>query len=540
MMTRPRSAFPPGARRHRLHPSSVLISLAVATLLVATFLPRLYNRPFSTVLLTLVLIALAAAIALHVRFLVLAQREQRETADALSITEHEFQAIFDSALDALLILDERGICIEANPAALAVLGARRDQLVGQPIRHFELTPLELQTMKDDLLGEKEGRGEMQVLREDGGPILVEYSVKANYLPRRHLVALRDITARRSAEEQMARNLRLAESARAEADALRKSTLALTQNLSMDYVLDTLLASLLDLIPCESAQVLLAETADRLFLARELHSPGAHPLAHKSPVTWNVPDHRPLMHVLLTQKSLLVPNTAEEEGWNQFIGHRHFRSWLCVPLVASQSILGLLSLGDSETDAFTPEHLRLAQSLALPAAVAIQNARLYERAEIYGAELERRLADLERAQRALEKAEEHRALSEDKFTKVFRSSPIAFSITTLEEGRILDVNEAFERRYGYSRDDLIGHTVLEIGIWEHPEERLRMVEEIRAHGSIRNHATRLRKLSGEVVDTIYSAQTVQLDDQPCILAVTEDLPDRAQLQASLARASTLAR
>jgi hypothetical protein len=68
----------------------------------------------------------------------------------------------------------------------------------------------------------------------------------------------------------------------------------------------------------------------------------------------------------------------------------------------------------------------------------------------------------------------------------------------------------------------------------------MVEEIRAHGSIRNHATRLRKLSGEVVETIYSAQTIQLDDQPCILAVTEDLPDHARLQASLARGSTLAR
>jgi PAS domain S-box-containing protein len=354
------------------------------------------------------------------------------------------------------------------------------------------------------------------------------------------VALRDITARKSAEEQMARNLRLAESAQAEADALRTSTLALTQNPSTDYVLDTLLASLLELVPCASAQVLLAETADRLFLARELHSPRAPHPTHKLPVTWNVSDHRPLMHILLTQRGLLLPDTAEEEGWSQFRSHRHFRSWLCVPLIASERILDLLSLGDTDTDAFTPEHLRLAQSLALAVAVAIQNARLYERAEIYREELEKRVADLERTQHALEKAEEHRAFSEDKFTKVFRASPIGFSITSLEEGRIIDVNEAFERRYGYSRDDLIGHTVFEIGIWEDPEKWLRMVEEIRAHGSIRNHATRLRRNSRELVETIYSAQTIQLDDQLCILAVTEDLLDRAHLQASLARGSTLAR
>jgi len=85
-----------------------------------------------------------------------------------------------------------------------------------------------------------------------------------------------------------------------------------------------------------------------------------------------------------------------------------------------------------------------------------------------------------------------AFSEDKFTKVFRASPIAFSIATLGEGRILDVNEAFERRYGYTRAELIGRTVLEVGIWEDPQERGRMVGEIRAPGLIPNHATRLQQ------------------------------------------------
>lgn len=304
---------------------------------------------------------------------------------------------------------------------------------------------------------------------------------------------------------------------------------------MDHVLDTLLQSLMELIPCKSAQVLLAETEERLFLARERHTPQE---THKSPMTWNAPDHPPLMQVLATQDSLLVANTAGQQGWSQFKGHKHFRSWLCVPLIASQSMLGLLSLGDSETDAFSQEHLRLAKSLALPAAVAIQNARLYERAEIYGSELEKRLAELERAQQALQRAEEHGAFSEDKFTKVFRASPIAFSITTVGEGKVIDVNEAFERRYGYSRDQLIGRTTVEIGIWDDPEERPRMIKEIREHGCIRNHATRLRKCSGQVVETIYSAQTIHLEGQLCLLAVTEDLPDRVRLQALLARGSNV--
>jgi PAS domain S-box-containing protein len=667
MSNTPRVAQVPASRRRGVYTGSVLIFFAVVTLLVAAFLPRLYHRPFASVLLTLVLIALGAAIALHARFLILARREQFETAKALTTTESEFQSIFDSALDALLILDDRRRCLEANPAALGLLGIRREELIGRPIGEFEKRA-RLQSAGADVLGEREGRGETELLCRDGGSVFVEYSVKMNYLPGRHAVVLhdvserkraetalresderfrqmadnieevfwmldartkhvisvnrafeavtgrscdslranptsyqelfhpedrvrvltrleeaavtgqldeefrilrpdhavrwvsvrgfpvrdlsgairrlvgtaQDITARKFAEEQMARSLALAESAWAEADALRRTTLALTQNLSMDYVLDTLLQSLLELVPCDSAQVLLAETEDRLFLARERRSRQDPYRTHKSPMTWNASDHPPLMEVLATRNVLLVRNTAEQAGWKHFKGHAHFHSWLCVPLIGSQKVLGLLCLGDSEACVFTPEHLRLAKSLAIPAAVAIQNARLYERAEIYGAELEKRLADLGQAQQALQKAEENRAFSEDKFTKVFRASPIAFSITTVEEGRFIDVNDAFEIRYGYSREELVGRTILEVGIWDEPDDRRRMWGEIREHGLIRSRATRLRNRAGEVVETIYSAQTITLDGLECILAVTEDLADRERLEASLMRASRVAR
>jgi PAS domain-containing protein len=141
----------------------------------------------------------------------------------------------------------------------------------------------------------------------------------------------------------------------------------------------------------------------------------------------------------------------------------------VPLVASQHTLGLLSVGHNQPDSFTREDLRRAQLLAIPAAVAIQNSRLYECASIYGSELEKRIHDLHAAKKALEQSEESRKISEDKFQKVFRSSPVAFSITTVSEGRFLDVNTAFEKRYGYSRADLIGHTVHELRIWQNPED-----------------------------------------------------------------------
>jgi GAF domain-containing protein len=63
-------------------------------------------------------------------------------------------------------------------------------------------------------------------------------------------------------------------------------------------------------------------------------------------------------------------------------------------MASGEVLGVLSVGSSDAHKFTAEHFRLAKSLAIPAAVAIRNARLYERAEIYAAELQCRLQQID--------------------------------------------------------------------------------------------------------------------------------------------------
>jgi len=655
------------ARRRWVQAGLLLISLAVIVLLGAALGSRSYASPLSSLLLALVLIALCVAIVLHVRFLILTRHENRETASVLDATGREFQSIFDSTLDSILILDDTGICLEANPAALDLLGAQRNELVGHSIQKFHSPVDDFENAWKRFLDRKDEHGEAKLIRQDGAEVFIEYTAKANYLPGRHVAVLRDISlrkqaeaalrasderfqqmadniqevywlldaetkhvlyvnpayetitgrslatlrdnptsyqeifhpedrvrvltqldeatrtghldeefrivrpdhvvrwvsvrgfpvrdsagiirrlvgvsqdisARKSAEEQMAKNLALAESAWAEADAFRKTTLALTQNLRMDCVLDTLLESLLKLIPCESARVLLVETDTHLFLERELQHLEGNRRSPKCPNTLDAKDSRFLMKALVTKNSVLIADTNDEPEWSSFKGHAHMRSWLGVPLVASQQVLGLLSLGDTHAHFFTYEHLRLAKSLAIPAAVAIQNARLYERAEIYGTELEQRLADLNETEQALQQAEKSRTLSEDKFTKVFRSSPIAFSITTVAEGRFIDVNEAFERRYGYSRAELVGRTVFDIGVWDNPGERSQMLNQVREQGQVRNRITRFRTQSGGLLDTIYSADIIDLDGQQCLLAVSEDLPNRANL-ASLDLKAALAR
>jgi PAS domain S-box-containing protein len=244
---------------------------------------------------------------------------------------------------------------------------------------------------------------------------------------------------------------------------------------------------------------------------------------RAPLTFTT-DEAPFMRsVLEDQKSMLIADTKQEKDWPTFKGHSHFRSWLSVPLISSDEYLGCLSVGHTDPNVYTKEHLRCAELLAIPAAVAIQNARLFTRSEIYASELEKRLHDLQQAEAALAQAKGEKQISEDKFQKVFRSSPVPFSITTVKEGRFIDVNAAFEQRYGYSRAEVLGRTVHELAMWEDPKDREFMVAQLN-RGPIRNVITRIRTKCGQIKITAYSADKIQFDGQFCILAVSEDLPD----------------
>ena len=332
----------------------------------------------------------------------------------------------------------------------------------------------------------------------------------------------DITALKKAEDQVAANLAKANSACAEAEALRKATLALTEDLHMDCVLEALLRSLAELVPYTCARVLVPEGGPHWLALGEKACPEPAKKSPRTPLTFAA-DESPFFQRLWSERErILISDTRGHDAWPTFEGHQQFRSWLCVPLVASDDFLGFLSVGHIEPNHFTEDHLRRAELLAIPAAVAIQNARLYSTAAMYGSELEKRLADLQNAERALDQSEEERRASEDKFQKIFHSSPIAFSITSLEEGRFLEVNAAFEARYGYSRQELLGCTVHSLRIWEDPADRRLLVMQLRRGGPIRSVITRLRTKSGEIKLTAYSADRIQFDGQTCILAVSEDL------------------
>lgn len=334
--------------------------------------------------------------------------QKKEAETALRESERRFQQMAENIQEVFWMMDAKECRIlYVNAAYEAITGLSRQTLIETSesfiqILHPEDRPRIVSRMREALQSGNFDE-EFRIVRPDGMVrwVYVRSSPVKNDLGivQRLVGSARDVTARKAAEQDMARNFVLAEAARAEAEALRKTSLALTQNLSMDYVLDRLLQALLELVPCELAQIMLLETGTRLFLARELSNYKTDCSAYGSPETVDAQASRHLIQIITSRESALVADAADEVDWPSFAGFSHLRSWLCVPLIGSNEILGLLSLGDTKPKAFTEEHLRLAKSLAIPAAVAIQNARLYEQTEIFRSGLEQQLANLQRTDKA---------------------------------------------------------------------------------------------------------------------------------------------
>jgi PAS domain S-box-containing protein len=176
------TAFSKPRQQRWMRAGSILISLAAVTLLGTAFGAHFYSGSLSSVLLMLSLIALCIAIGLHVRFLLLARRDHRETVSVLDATEQEYKSVFDSTLDGILLLDDQAVCLEANPAALTLFGTSHEELVGEPIQKFFACAGDFMEGWDCFLDRKSEHRETRVLRGDGEAIIVEYTAKAHYLP----------------------------------------------------------------------------------------------------------------------------------------------------------------------------------------------------------------------------------------------------------------------------------------------------------------------------------------------------------------------
>ncbi len=139
----------------------------------------------------------------------------------------------------------------------------------------------------------------------------------------------------------------------------------------------------------------------------------------------------------------------------------------------------------------------------------------------------------------QRAEEELRASEERFAKAFNANPHPMSLATLDEGRIIEVNESFVTLSGYARPELIGRNSVEF-IWDMPLTRGELVERVRERDVVRDLEVKIRTKSGASRVLLLSSLMVDIGGQHCLLSVSNDITERrrAEEQISLLQAITM--
>lgn len=216
--------------------------------------------------------------------------------------------------------------------------------------------------------------------------------------------------------------------------------------------------------------------------------------------------------ILTSKVMTSEDIQTDERTKSLhnnLQKHNFHSLACIPFRLRGKTIGVLNLISSETGDFKAEaEIKLLDEMGLDISFALDTIE----------------NEAERLQ-----AEQMLRESEQKFSSIFNKSVYATTLSKLPDGVLVDVNEAFEQEFGYTRQEAIGKTSLEIGFNPDAEVRARMLAEIKEHGSARNHELPLRTKSNETRIFSVNVDLVDIGDQKYILNTTKDITEQKRAE-----------
>lgn len=184
--------------------------------------------------------------------------------------------------------------------------------------------------------------------------------------------------------------------------------------------------------------------------------------------------------------------------------RPSKSLMYVPIRNGARVVGAMSIQTYLINAYTGKDLEILQALADFCA-----------------------GTLERIQ-----AEEALRKSEDRFLKAFLSSPVPMTLSTLEEGRYLDVNDTLLQLMGFTREEMLGKTSIDLGIWPTAADRSRMKEAVMKNRSVRDLECDMCTRSGQHRKILLSVEQMDFGGEPIILSTIYDVTERRNLEEKL--------
>ena len=140
-----------------------------------------------------------------------------------------------------------------------------------------------------------------------------------------------------------------------------------------------------------------------------------------------------------------------------------------------------------------------------------------------------------AEEKLEKAQEEIRTSEERYRTVFQASLDGISITQLDNGRYIDVNERFLQIIGFEREEIIGNTSLELGFWQNPANRKSVVEALHLGLPLQDREARFKRKNGEFIWILLSISVIEIEGLPCVLSLMRDISVAKAAELQLVKA-----
>ena len=368
---------------------------------------------------------------------------------ASNIHDTLFQDVFGKQDVIMLLIDPKaGRIVDANQAAGRFYGYELSRLKVMSISEIRYQSPVHEDVDSFIQQHKLADGEIRTVEVRSSPVIVDGNSVLFSI-------IHDITEYKQAENEYARLLQSEQQAHQITEIFHTANLALTRDLNLDAVLEIFLEYLQQLIPFDSANVmLLQEDARFAIFAMRGYEKFTDP-SQTHAIIFDPRDHQAFNPIINQQHSIVIADTRTYPGWDRLPGTEHVISWMGVPLIAGGQLIGIYSIDKVEAGFFTPGHQILAETLAAQAAAAIQNANLFTH-------IQTELVERKHAENALRESEvRYRSLFDNMVDGIYRSTP---------DGKFLDVNPAMVKMFGYTSRDEMLNVDIKKELYFSPEER----------------------------------------------------------------------
>jgi diguanylate cyclase (GGDEF)-like protein/PAS domain S-box-containing protein len=205
------------------------------------------------------------------------------------------------------------------------------------------------------------------------------------------------------------------------------------------------------------------------------------------------------------------NDPRTEPWHEHAKQYGWGSSAALPLHCKGQVSGVLTVYASEPYAFD----EAAQSLFLEMTADISFALDHFADEQERTQVQAALRD-----------------SEDRYRRAFDTSPDAININRLSDGLYLDVNSGFERITGWKHDEVVGKSSADIGIWNDPGDRQKLIVALKQEGQCINMEADFKLKDGSICHGLMSAVMMRFKDEDCILSITRDMTEKKRSEARI--------